>query len=89
MDMYTKDEYKDLVDAAPPYNLINSINFILVKGFAYNNPDCKSIPEFIKKEHPKMSKLFYDIPLNWVPRFINHENNLVKAIALWRLRISK
>lgn len=88
-DKYTKEEYMELVASSPAYDLINSINFIIVKGFAFNDPTCKSIPEHIKKDYPKVSEIIYDFPLHWIPRFINHENNLIKAIALWRLRIAK
>jgi len=87
--MYTNKEYAALVEQAPAYDLINNINFILVKGYRLANPERISIEEYIVSNHPKISKLFFDIPLRSIPLFINHENDLIKAIALWRLKIAK
>jgi hypothetical protein len=87
--LYTKEDLIDLVAAAPPYNIINLIYFYALNGHAYNNKDCKDLKECLYKEFPQMSKLFYEIPLDLIPLLINHDNNLVKAIVMWRLRIAK
>jgi len=86
---YSILEYKELVNSAPPYALINHINHIIVKGFAFNDISCTSIEEFIKKNYPSFYNLFYERPLDMIPLLINHEIKIVKVIVLWRLRIGK
>lgn len=90
--MYTKKEYASLIEQAPAYNLINNINLILVRGHCYNGYDrvkYTNIEEYITKSYPQISRLFFEIPLKSMPLFINHEFELFRAIALWRLKIAK
>jgi hypothetical protein len=88
-DVYTKEEYGDLVEATPSYNFINSINFFLSQGHAFNDPSSRNLQEHLTSEYPVISVILYRIPLRHIPLYINHESDLIKAIALWRLRISK
>ena len=87
--IYSILEYKNLVDSAPPYSIINHINFMLVKGHAYNDPDCKDLTEFVKNDYPDTYRLIYETPLDTIPLLINHKIEVIKAIALWRLRIGR
>jgi len=86
---YSKKEYKSLVDSAPPYAIINHINHMLIKGFAFNDTSCTNIEDFIKKDYPSFYILFYERPLDTMPLLINHKLDIVKVIALWRLRLGK
>jgi hypothetical protein len=86
--IYTREEFIDLVAAAPPYNLINVISLYLSKmdDRTYSDGDLK---KDLYKDYPNVSKLIYDVPLDLIPLFINHESNLIRAISLWRLRVAK
>lgn len=86
---YSIEDYTVLVDKAPPYNIINVINCHLATGHAFNDASCTDIKKTLTTEYPEMSKLFYDIPLEETPLLLNHDNALVKAIAIWRLQVGK
>lgn len=88
-DRYTKEEYIDLVAQSPSNNFINSIYFFLAQGHAFNSTEVTNIQEHLTSEYPDISGLLYRIPLRMVPLFINHESEVIKAIALWRLRLRK
>jgi hypothetical protein len=86
--LYNREELIDLVTVAPPYNLINELSLYLStrNDETYSDIDLKKA---LYKDYPKVSKLIYEVPLDLIPLFINHESNLIRAISLWRLRIAK
>ena len=89
LDKYTKREYEELVETTPSYNFINSINFFLSQGHAFNNPNARDLQEHLTLEYPEISGMLYRISLRHIPLYINHESDLIKAIAVWRLKINK
>lgn len=83
--LYTKEDLIDLIATSPPYNIINTLYLYVNK----EGNDCRDIEEILTKEFPIISQVFFKFPLDIIPLLINHESNLIRAIALWRLRIAK
>lgn len=87
--MYTEAEYRDLVEQAPSFNLINDINYILVTHGTIYKKELLGVKQHINHNYHNFYKLMYELKLKDVPLFINNKVPLVRAIAMWRLRIGK
>lgn len=62
---------------------------MIVKGYAYNDKTCTDIRKFIEKNYTSFYSLMYKYSLDDIPLLINHEIDIVKTIAIWRLNIGK
>lgn len=86
MSDFTREDYEILVEMASPSNFVNDLYNIL-KYHPAATPD--EIKEFLIKKYPTTSRLFFEVPLRQIPKWINLKDKFINTIMTWRLNIGK
>ena len=86
MSDFTREDYGTYVEMASPSNFVNDLYNIL-KYHPTATP--YEIKEFLIKKYPSTSRLFYEVPLRQIPKWINLKDNFINTIMTWRLNIGK
>jgi len=86
---YTTEEYLELINVSPAYNIINAMYFMIDQGHAFDDVKCTDMEACLRRSYSSFAKLMYDCPIEGMPLFINSPNEIVRSIIMWRLKMNK